>query len=67
MKYTIVIILSQCNQVVESAENLLLGEAYVGMLTLQYLNTLQHNADSIKSSDINKTNYFLMPYISTTP
>lgn len=67
MKYTTVIILSQCNQVVESDENLLLGESYVRTLTLQYVNALQHNADSIKSSDINKTNDFLMPSISTTP
>lgn len=67
MKYVSVIILSQCNEVVDSAENILLGESYVGMLTLQYLDALQHNADSIKSFDINKTNDFQMPYNSTTP
>lgn len=67
MKYTTVIILSQSNEVVESAENLLLGESYVGTLTLQYLNALQHDADSIKSSNINKTNDLLMLYTSTTP
>lgn len=67
MKCTSVIILSQCNGVVDSAENILLGEAYVGTLTLHYLGALQHNADSIKTFDINKTNYFHMPYNSTTP
>jgi len=67
MKYTTVIILSQCNQVVESSENLLLGDSPVGTLTPQYLNALQHNADSIKGSDTNKTNDFLTPYISTAP
>lgn len=62
-----VIILSQCNEVVDSTENILLGESYVGTLTLQYLGALQHNADAIKSFDINKTNDFQMPYNSTAP
>lgn len=37
------------------------------MLTLQYLGAPQHNADSRKSFDINKTNDFQMPSNSTAP